>query len=120
MKLRLGFVSNSSSSSFILKLPKPITEYSLEQFKEYLKVDPNKWWYRSAQEVDKGMSELYTTLQGKNKFLIETKDDNIFEIVVGDLCTFENVGYAYSLLQDYKDEYTQLGFLIEEGYGYLF
>ena len=36
MKIRTNFISNSSSSSFILKLNKPIEEYSLEEFTSFL------------------------------------------------------------------------------------
>lgn len=34
MKIRNGFVSNSSSSSFIVRLDKDIDEYTLEEFRE--------------------------------------------------------------------------------------
>ena len=38
MKIRNGFVSNSSSSNFIIELNKPIEDYTLEEFmKDYLK-----------------------------------------------------------------------------------
>ena len=36
MKIRNGFVSNSSSSNFIIELNKPIEDYTLEEFmKDY-------------------------------------------------------------------------------------
>lgn len=37
MKIRTGFVSNSSTSSFTLDLKKPIDEYTLEEFREFIK-----------------------------------------------------------------------------------
>lgn len=36
MKCRIGFVSNSSSSSFIVELQKPIEKYSLDEFVDLL------------------------------------------------------------------------------------
>lgn len=36
MEIRSGFISNSSSSSFIVELPKKIEEYSLEKFCELI------------------------------------------------------------------------------------
>ena len=51
MKYRNGFVSNSSSSSFVLKLDKPIEEYSFDEFVEYFGGrDPLKQIYTALKE----------------------------------------------------------------------
>lgn len=40
MKIRNGWVSNSSSSSFIVQLDKPVEEYSLKEFMETYNINP--------------------------------------------------------------------------------
>lgn len=40
MKIRNGFISNSSSSSFIVRLNKPIEDYSLNEFMKEYNINP--------------------------------------------------------------------------------
>jgi len=56
MKQRKGFVSNSSSSSFIIELPKKIEEYSLNEFRELF-----------SQQVFDPVERLYNDLVKSNK-----------------------------------------------------
>lgn len=53
MKIRSGFVSNSSSSSFIVELSKPAKEYNLGEFISEFNVSPNEIKY-----AEKLLSEL--------------------------------------------------------------
>lgn len=53
MKIRSGFVSNSSSSSFIVELSKPATEYNLGEFISEFNVSSNEIEY-----AEKLLSEL--------------------------------------------------------------
>lgn len=64
MKIRKGFISNSSSSSFIVKLNKPIEDYSLNEFMKEYNIDP---FYKEFAE------HLFKDLH-YDKILIDTWD----------------------------------------------
>lgn len=69
MKVRSGFVSNSSSSSFIVQLSKPATEYNLDEFISEFNVSLSKIEY-----AEKLLSEL----QCKDKEEIDLDDIYIY------------------------------------------
>ena len=99
MKIRNGFVSNSSSSSFIVPLNKPINEYSIEDFKSFLELDRLK--FHDANE-DRAVEQLYNAiLNGKQTDIEKYKCPNTYQIVLGDLMYMEHVEDAYALMQDY-------------------
>lgn len=52
MKFRKGFVSNSSSSSYIIALNKPIDEYdTAEKIMQFFWVDPDSTFWNIAKEI---------------------------------------------------------------------
>lgn len=83
MKIRTGFVSNSSSSSFVIKLEKPIEEYSEQELEEYFTFyNPIKQIYRELQDA-------------------KNKGDNIYEIEVGNEC---GTSEAENFLNNFWDD----------------
>lgn len=85
MKYRTGFVSNSSSSSFIIELPKPIEEYSLDEFSELFNSDKAEaietLFYDLNNAKDREVSEIlveYYNVPKKlpeNNYIVEYEDD---------------------------------------------
>lgn len=99
MKIRQGFVSNSSSSSFIIHLNKPIEQHTMEEFKSFLELDRLR--FHDADE-EKGIKQLYNAiLNGKQTELERYKCPNTYQIVLGDLMYMEHLENAYALIQDY-------------------
>ena len=99
MKIRNGFISNSSSSSFIIHLNNPIESYTIEDFKAFLELDRLK--FHDADE-EKGVEQLYNAiLNGKQTEIEKFKCPYTYQIVLGDLCNMEHVEEAYHLTQDY-------------------
>lgn len=88
MKIRNGFVSNSSSSSFIVELEKPIEEYSFEEFNELITdyydyertvevlYNDLKNTEKSKREIEEWEQEFYNMEQLKEKEYIVEYSDN--------------------------------------------
>lgn len=69
MKIRSGFVSNSSSSSFIVELSKPAKEYNLGEFISEFNVSSNEIGYAE---------KLLSKLQWKDEEEIDLDDIYIY------------------------------------------
>jgi len=98
MKIRVGFVSNSSSTCFILKFDKEVQEYNLEEFKSYLNV-PN-----SQGSVE----ALYNRLSNKIPDFYTT-----YSLVLEDLDGGERDQELYDVLLDNEDYLEKRDILID-------
>lgn len=89
MKLRNGFVSNSSSSSFIVTLPKSIDDYTLEEFRELIGevsvFDPVKQLYNDLKNKDSSQPTTLTKWE-KEYFEIDELTNCQYIVSYGNEC----------------------------------
>ena len=77
MKARLGFVSNSSSSSFVIQLEKPIEEYTYEELAAYI-----------YEEHCDPIRQIFNALKS-----CDFVNDNQYEIELGSDCLSSEAEY---------------------------
>ena len=77
MKTRLGFVSNSSSSSFVIQLEKPIEEYTYEELAAYI-----------YEEHCDSIRQIFNALKS-----CDFVNDNQYEIELGSDCLSSEAEY---------------------------
>lgn len=94
MKTRNGFVSNSSSSSFIVTLPQDITKYSLEEFRELVGggFDPVEKLYNDLLKAE---SQPYFDKYEREKYGKDHLNYNQYVLQYGNECVDYGDKFGY-------------------------
>ena len=101
MKIRNGFISNSSSSSFIVELEKPIENYSLEEFLTD---------YEIEDEIKHCGIKLFNDLKKQSK-----KIESVLKANIDDLWQEIKVDILLENILDYETLFD----IREEAYNYI-
>lgn len=104
MKIRNGYVSNSSSSSFIVTLPKSIDNYTLEEFRELLNTDvkafdPVEQLYNDLKDKENSQPKDWDKLHQKH-YGIEYFKENQYIVNYGNECD-ETYGHGSEMEYDF-------------------
>ena len=76
MKIRNGFVSNSSSSSFLIELNKSIEDYTLEEFMEDYEMTDERIAKELMNKISSNSDEIRSVYDGDVDFHISFYDDS--------------------------------------------
>ena len=92
MKTRNGFVSNSSSSSFIVTLPQDITKYYLEEFRVGGGFDPVEKLYNDLLKAE---SQPYFDKYEREKYGKDHLNYNQYVVQYGNECVDYGDKFGY-------------------------